>query len=553
MLFASGDDSARPAPQVGNQSLPIASPCILHVRIEDFALMVALRDRPDLQGRAVVVSGDGEGRGAAAAVSSTARAEGIVPGMRLGLAEKLCPNLVVLPLDPISLRVAAREALERLGAYTPLIEPEWLRAPRKRGRPTVEDPARLARCFGVVLDVRGCERLFGSASAIAEQIAVDLAVLGYASRIGLAGTPALAAVASILARPGAPVQVPIGRERAFLEAIPLGVLEGLDADLRDYLRGLGVTRAGQLAKLPASALRRRFGEAGRAASEQAHGLADRLVIAPTAPPTMAAAYAPDDAMTDGPRLDRELSRLAGRLARDLAARGQSASRISLSVTCVGGRGPQSPAAMVSATAVVPPLPGDRGPRPPEARSLHLKQPVAGAPAVLARARELLIQIAPDRPVAVLHIELADLGSAPIQLSFPIAVGIGAPRQERLDAVAHRLRERFGPAAARRVHLVADAPLPEDGVAWEDYGRLPTRRPRPIAVQMDAEGRPTALRRGAGPWETVREVYTQWRIRTKWWAEPTHRHYYRLETVGGAVVDVYHEQRDGRWHLAATKD
>jgi hypothetical protein len=179
--------------------------------------------------------------------------------------------------------------------------------------------------------------------------------------------------------------------------------------------------------------------------------------------------------------------------------------------------------------------------------------VAGALAILARARELLVQIAPDRPVAALRIELTELNPAPIQLSFPVAVGIGVPRQERLDVVAHRLRERFGPSAARRAHLVADALLPEDGVAWEDYGRLPTRRSCPIAVQMDAEGRPTALRRGTGPWEVVRAVYTQWRIRTKWWAEPTHRRYYRLETTGGVVVDVYHEQGDGRWHLAATRD
>jgi ribosomal protein S16 len=187
------------------------------------------------------------------------------------------------------------------------------------------------------------------------------------------------------------------------------------------------------------------------------------------------------------------------------------------------------------------------------RCLHLKQPVAGAPALLARARELLTQIAPDRPVSALRIELAALGSAPIQLSFPIAVGVGTPRRERLDVVAHRLRERFGPGAARRAHLIADAMLPEDGVAWEDYGRLPPSRPRPIAVQVDVEGRPTALRRGAGPWEAVRAVYTQWRIRTNWWAAPTHRHYYRLETTGGTIVDVYHEQCDGRWHLVTTRD
>ena len=49
-------------------------------------------------GGAVIVSGDAEGRGAAVAVSPEARAEGVLPGMGQGVAEKLCPNLVVLPL-----------------------------------------------------------------------------------------------------------------------------------------------------------------------------------------------------------------------------------------------------------------------------------------------------------------------------------------------------------------------------------------------------------------------------------------------------------------------
>jgi hypothetical protein len=315
--------------------------------------------------------------------------------------------------------------------------------------------------------------------------------------------------------------------------------------------------------LPAAALRRRFGEAGRAASERAQGLTDRPVIAPMPPPVIEAVYDPEEPLADGPRLDRELSRLAGRLARELTARGQAAARLTLTVTCQSLPAPETPDNPPHYPEAARYPRGHSRPvstlRPqsrvhaPETRCLHLKQPVAGAPAILARARELLVQIGPDRPISTLRIELADLCAAPTQLSFPIAVGMRAPRQDKLDVVARRLRERFGPSAARRAHLVANALLPEDGVAWEDYGRIPARRPRPIAVRMDEHGQPTALRRGNGPWEAVRAVYAQWRIRANWWAEPTHRRYYRLEIATGIIVEVYHEQRDDSWHLTATRD
>ena len=526
---------------------PISRPAILHVRIDDFAAVVAMQARPELAGRALIVGSDALGRGEVLAVSPAARAEGVLPGMRLAAAEKLCPTAMSRPLDPRGTLAAARRVLDALGAYTPLVEPEWLIQARKGGRAATEDLPRLARCLGAVLDVHGCERLFGSAAVIAERLAGDLAERGYAPRIGIAGTPALAAVASTLAGPKAPVEIPIGEERAFLETVPLAILEGLDGDLRDYLRALGIVRAGQVARLPPAALRRRFGQAGREASEQALGKANRLVIAPTAPPTLEAARELDDPTGDGLYLERELGRLAARLARNLEARGQSASRITLTITCEGGRSDGSGGSDRSVRS--------RPSRPSahHARVLHLKQPVAGAPALLARARELLAQIAPDRPVSALRIELAALGPAPVQLSFSIATGIRAPSGEKVDTVARKLRDRFGPGAARHAHLVANAILPEDQVAWDDQEHLPARPARPLAVRVNSGGQPTAVRRGNGPWEPVRAIYSQWRLRSHWWSEPTHRHYYRLETASGAILDIYHEQEDGRWRLVATRD
>jgi nucleotidyltransferase/DNA polymerase involved in DNA repair len=568
------------------QQLQRADPSLLHVRIPVFAAAMVLRteagrrDQPLIIGHNVSLGG----RGTVLAASPAAAAEGVLPGMTLRAAEKLCPTADVLAVDPPALERAAQDVLAILGRYTPLVEPEWQASPRVRGARAragtrrgreqrqppgvVADLARLARGFGATLDVHGCERLFGPPWQIAERIGADLRELGYTAWIGLATNAALAAVASALAasqaapqpsmapstrppsmkeRPGVvqpdeagetpallvgpvPLIVPAGGERAFLEGVPLTLLESLDNTVREGLRVLGITRAGQVARLPAAGLERRFGAAGQEAHAQARGDALRPILAPLAPETIDATCQIEDPTADLLQVQRELGRLATRLAGTLTARGQSAAQIGLAVTVQHSSDLQR---LLT-------------------RRLQLKQPVTGAPAILARAQELLIQIAPTSPIAAIQVELAELGPGATQLSFPLITG-PSPAGATLEQISQRLRSRFGPNAARRVHLVEDALLPENRVRWEGMDATPARHARPITVQTDANGLPEALCRKPGVWEMVRDIGAQWRLRTGWWAEPTHRYYYLVETSNGAMLEIYQEQRDGAWYLTNTHD
>jgi hypothetical protein len=293
---------------------------------------------------------------------------------------------------------------------------------------------------------------------------------------------------------------------------------------------LGITQVGQLAQLPATGLRRRFGVAGQEAHEQALGTAQRPMIAQPAPPTIEAICQIEDSTGDLLRVQRELGRLATRLAGTLTARGQSAAQITLAVTIQQSSDLQR--------LLV--------------RRRHLKQPIAGAPAILARAQELLAQIGPTGPVMAIQVELAELGPGATQLSFPLITG-PSPTSATLEQITQRLRSRFGPRAARRARLVDDALLPEDRVRWEGPDTTPPRPKRRLAVQTGEGGLPVTLCRKAGQWETVQTICAQWRIRTGWWAEPTHRHYYLVETSSGAVLEIYQEQHDGAWYLTNTYD
>jgi DNA polymerase-4 len=459
--------------------------------------------------------------------------------MTLRAAEKLCPHALTLPADPAAIAPAAREVLEILGRYTPQVEPEWIHAATGR-KAAVTDEQHLARRFGATLDVYGCERLFGPPLTIATSISAALAANGFQARIGVAGNPSLAAVAAAVASLEGPVAVQAGQEQAFLGSLPLTLFDQFDPYLLERLHALGIRTAGQFAHLPERAVLRRFGQAGRTAHEQARGIARRPVVTPPAPGLLEVVCDLEDATGDGLWLDRELSRLAELLAAKLSVRGQSSAMLTLTIALAGhGRGSSSSA-------------GEAIPVDLRSRQLHLKQPVAGAPAILARARELLAQLAPDRPVAGLRLEAAGLGVAATQGSL-LPTNPRLAGHERLEVVAHRLRGRFGPRAARRVHLIADAPLPEDRVSWDGPANLVPSRTRRLEVRMSDSGLPLAVRREPRAWEPLRTICSQWRIRTNWWSIPTHRYYYLVETVRGAVLEIYQEQRDGSWYLAGRRD
>ena len=75
---------------------------------------------------------------------------------------------------------------------------------------------------------------------------------------------------------------------------------------------------------------------------------------------------------------------------------------------------------------------------------------------------------------------------------------------------------------------------------------PLNRPRPVQVEADAQGRPTAVYL-AGQRYAVEAALESWRIDDEWWREwPVSRVYWRLALEDGWVVTVYRELAKNRW-------
>lgn len=210
---------------------------IVHFDADAFAVAVERRRDVALARRPVVVASEAGGRGLVVCASYEARAHGVHAGQLLADARRLMPagggrEWVFLAPDPAEYRRVSHLLGSFLAAVAPVAE--------------------LSTLDDVVLDVSGCEALFGGdLEAWARRVAArSLAELGIPLSAGVASNKLVAQVACRQAKPGGVVQAGCGMEAAFLDAVPLGILPGLRRRALERMAHYGITRAGDILRVP---------------------------------------------------------------------------------------------------------------------------------------------------------------------------------------------------------------------------------------------------------------------------------------------------------------
>ncbi|HZO37029.1 MAG TPA: hypothetical protein VFB41_09165, partial [Solirubrobacteraceae bacterium] len=84
---------------------------ILCVHLPRFELVVAVGDRPGLLGQPMALAPEPGSEQRVGEVSPAAEAFGVRPGMRLGEALARCPQLALVPPDPVGVADAWEAAL----------------------------------------------------------------------------------------------------------------------------------------------------------------------------------------------------------------------------------------------------------------------------------------------------------------------------------------------------------------------------------------------------------------------------------------------------------
>jgi DNA polymerase IV len=378
-------------------------PTVLHADVDSFFASVEQRDDRRLRGRPVIV-----GAGVVLAASYEAKAYGVRTAMGGRQARRLCPEAVVVRPRMSAYSEASKAMFEVFEDTTPLVE-----------------GLSIDEAF---LDVRGLERLAGSAPEIAALLRRRVRdQVGLPITVGVARTKFLAKVASGVAKPDGLLVVPAGKELAFLHPLPVERLWGVGRVTAAKLHLRGIHTVGQVAGLDEAVLVYLLGRAsGRHLHALSHNHDPRVVSTGRRRGSIGSQRALGRSPRSLAEIDATVVGLVDRVARRLRKGRRVCRTVVLRMRF---------ADFTRAT-----------------RSHTLSQATARTNAILDAARGLLAASTPMIEaqgltlVGVALTNLEDERRIQLALSFD-------PRFDALDAALDTVRDRFGSAAVTRAVLL----------------------------------------------------------------------------------------------------
>jgi len=503
---------------------PVLGPRLCAVHVPDLALQRVTRARARTQGAGSGSPAGDEpplaviGEGRVVAATPAARASGVRVGDSAVQAEAACAGLVLVPHDAEADRGALEALAEALLALAPAAEvvlPDVLLLDASGARVVARDEP-------------------DPEAAIAARAVAIAGELGYRARAVVANGrgPARA-----LARFGAVAPpVPPGRLTAALARLPLQALE-LPGPVAARLRALGIHDAGALARLPASGLGQRFGEAGVAAWRLARG-EDPSPLAPWTPSVLPSEEVELEAPVESAEpLLFALKRLCDRAAARLAGRGLGASRLELVLRL-------DPAG----TARL---------------EIALASPSAAASRWLLVLRERIGMLRLEGAVARARLEVAAASPAPPE---QLALADRPEQLAALDTVLARLAARLGadgafaaepvdrhrPEAAYRAAPFRASPRRTGGGGGEEDAPPPPRPTRllaaPLPLVAEGEGGRLTAVRLEGRAFPVAALSPPERLAGEWWDRPFDREYRRARLDGLGDCWIFRDVATGRLWL-----
>lgn len=270
---------------------------IAHVDCDAFYASVEKRDRPELQGRPVIVGGGT--RGVVTAACYVARIYGVKSAMPMFKALQACPDAVVIKPDFSKYTAASRQVRALMSDLTPMVQSLSI------------DEA--------VLDLAGTEALHGAAPAVVLARLANAVEkhVGVTVSIGLAANRLMAKIAAGRGKPRGFSVVDAEEAAAMLAPESVRLLPGIGAALAQKLAKLGITRLGQLQALAEQEALRKLGDDGPALVRRARGLDARVVDPTRETKSVSAETTFDRDLVTVAELERYLWPLCEKLARRL--------------------------------------------------------------------------------------------------------------------------------------------------------------------------------------------------------------------------------------------
>src|SRR5262245_1461943 len=285
---------------------------IIHIDMDAFYASVEQRDDPDLRGKPVAVGGSADSRGVVMAASYEARAFGVRSAMPTVRAQRLCPQLLLVPPDFTRYRAASQQVMAILRSCTPLVEPLSL------------DEA--------YLDVTANEWHEPLATNVAKQLKARIREeTGLTASAGVAPNKFLAKIASGWKKPDGLTVIAPERVEKFLQQLPVEALWGVGPVTAKKLRALGVERLVDVRTADEERLRRAVGSLAEWIKRLAYGDDPRPVVPdrPWKSRSCETTYSED--LREASEVRSEIDRLARRTAEMLSRKNLPARTVTIKV------------------------------------------------------------------------------------------------------------------------------------------------------------------------------------------------------------------------------
>lgn len=229
---------------------------IAHFDLDAFFVSVELLKNPHLKGKPLIVGGDGQ-RGIVAACSYEARKFGIQSAMPSLTAKRLCPQAIFLKGSYHEYSKYSRMVTQLIADAVPVYE-----------KASIDE---------FYIDLTGMDKFFGVSNytrGLRERIIRET---GLPISYGLSTGKLVSKMATNEAKPNGYLEVPAGKETAFLWPLTVDKIPGVGKQTQIALRNLGILTIEQIAKTPVDQLEYHFGKWGKKLWEKAHGISGSVV------------------------------------------------------------------------------------------------------------------------------------------------------------------------------------------------------------------------------------------------------------------------------------
>lgn len=231
---------------------------IIHIDMDAFYASVEMRDNPALRDKPIAVGGSHDRRGVVATANYAARKYGVRSAMATAYALRLCPDLIILPVDMPKYRAIGEGIRKCFYRYTPLVETLSL------------DEA--------YLDVTTCNHCNGSATWIANAIRNDIfEEFQLTASAGVAPNKFLAKIASEWHKPNGLFIITPSEIAGFVAKLGVDKIPGVGKVTARKLHDMQINTCADLQNIPQYRLIENFGKSGARLHELSFGIDERSV------------------------------------------------------------------------------------------------------------------------------------------------------------------------------------------------------------------------------------------------------------------------------------